>query len=209
MEIQDWSLAAPVIRAAMRSKGLTQTQIAEQLSLSQSRVSQWFSPQQPDTPSIEGFLQLLEITQVSMAETGVQIPGLRHSLRPGEDFYLLSCRTCELSFVAIGVTTDIDRNEQRLLQSLARFEPSLALVVESKRAGLAILLESVLEAELSHDQLKSIDPFGPKCFAVQCRYAAQRIRELAEPFECADHCDIYGYDEVIYPDLYGTGPQPM
>ena len=166
MEIQDWRLAAPVIRAAMQNKGLTQMQIAEQLSLTQSRVSQWFSQKQPDKPSIEYFLQLLEFTQVSMADTGVQIPGLPHLSKSDEDFYLLSCRCNARSFVRMGVTTDIDKNARQMLQSLSDFEPSLALTVESKCAGLATLLESAMEQQLSCKQLKSINPFGHKCFAV-------------------------------------------
>lgn len=205
MEIQDWRLAAPVIRAAMKSKGFTQTQIAEQLSLSQSRVSQWFSQKQPDKPSIEYFLQLLEITQVSMADTGVQIPGLPHSFQSGEDFYLLRCRWNERPFVTMGVTTDIDKHEQQVLQSLVRFEPYLALTVESKFAGLATYLKSVMEQELSREQL-NIYPFGPKCFAVPCSYAAQRIYEFVERFVWGDYCNIYRDDDVIHPYDDVMGP---
>lgn len=205
MEIQDWRRAAPVIRAAMASKRLTQTQIAKQLCVTQGRVSQWFSLKQPDTPSIGYFLQLLKITQVSMAETGVKIPGLPHSFQSGEDFYLFSGRFNERSFVTMGVTTDIDKHEQQLLQSLAGFEPSLALTVESKFAGLAPYLKSVMEQELSREQL-NIYPFGPKCFAVQCSYAAQRINEFVERFALEGYCDIYLDDDVIHPDDDVIGP---
>ena len=200
MESNNWQQCAALVKQAIRrNPDLSVSNLAAELGMTQGRLSQLLSPNQPDTPSWEQQAALAHALGLKPSKLGMTFSGISASEQSFRGLYIIECKLNEVIFTKVGIAKNLEVRVPQSLEDFGPYHPQLKLTLEMSVGGLVYGLEQMVSRHFSHKRFKGVVT-SRECYEVLATEIAAFVLAFikAETFE--DFYELMVYDEDLLQD---------